>query len=84
MFIRCLWRWFNIKIKVLPIKSKAQKLLEMEDFQVSGLKNLNENLFDDSDIMEKSAEELFEEDMMKTEEQLKKEIEEREGRNISE
>ncbi|KAJ8959272.1 hypothetical protein NQ314_006300 [Rhamnusium bicolor] len=75
IFIQCLTLWFKIEIKIEPLKSKAEKLQEIEHFQVSGVSAEVENTFSD-DIMEKSAEEMYQEDMAKKQKELEKEIEE--------
>lgn len=72
IFIKCLHRWFDIKIEIEPVKSKLQKQKEFEDFKVSGIK---QDIMDFSDeIMGKSAEEMYQEDMNKTKEQLESEM----------
>lgn len=73
IFIKCLMRWFNIEIKAISLKSKKQKEDEMEHFKVSGI-DPNQDFSDD--IMGKTAEEMYEEDMAKSKEELMKEIEE--------
>lgn len=51
---------------------------EIEPFKVTGAKT-EENVDFSDDIMEKSAEEMFKEDMKKKEDELKKETEEPQG-----
>lgn len=72
IFIKCLHRWFQLTIIEVPIKSKLQKQREYEEFKISGIENINS--FSD-DIMGKTAEEMYHEDMAKS----KKELEESEN-----
>lgn len=67
IFIKCLHRWFNIEIIEVPIKSKLQKQKEFEEFKISGIENINK--FSD-DIMGKTAEEMYKEDLEKNKEEL--------------
>lgn len=60
IFIKCLWRWFNISVKIYPIKSKLQKEKEFEEFKISNMNYSND--FSD-DIMGKTAEEMYKEDL---------------------
>lgn len=76
-FIQVLWKWLNIEIHLEPIKSKEQKQHEMETFKVSGIENPKSA---SDDTVAKSAEELFKEDMQKSQQELEKEIEESEGK----
>ncbi|GJQ69256.1 hypothetical protein Trydic_g6398 [Trypoxylus dichotomus] len=76
IFTNCLLRWLNIKIELPPIKSKAEKEQELKHFEVSNLEEEYTNFGDD--IMGKTAEEMYEEDMKKKEE------EELENNNVSE
>lgn len=71
IFIKCLHRWFDIKIDVEPVKSKLQKQKEFEDFKVSGI---NHDVDYSDDIMGKDAEELYKEDLNKTKDELESEI----------
>lgn len=80
-FIQCVWRWYDIKVNLVPIKSRAIQIEEIEPFKVTGVK-AEENLDFSDDIMGKSAEELFKEDMEKKKDDLKKEYEEPEGTYI--
>lgn len=50
-----------------PIKSKLQKQQELEDFKISGISEINS--FSD-DIMGKTAEEMYKEDLAKSKEEL--------------
>lgn len=67
IFIKCLHRWFDIKTVEEPIKSKLQKRREYEEFKISGMSEAN-NFSDD--IMGKTAEEMYKEDMAKKQEEL--------------
>ncbi|KAG5887572.1 hypothetical protein JTB14_009980 [Gonioctena quinquepunctata] len=69
IFVECLSKWLNIEAEEKPIIPKAQKLKEMEEFQVTGLSEDIENDFSD-EIMGKTAEEMYEEDMEKKKEEL--------------
>nr|XP_023014503.1 TELO2-interacting protein 1 homolog [Leptinotarsa decemlineata]XP_023014504.1 TELO2-interacting protein 1 homolog [Leptinotarsa decemlineata]XP_023014505.1 TELO2-interacting protein 1 homolog [Leptinotarsa decemlineata]XP_023014506.1 TELO2-interacting protein 1 homolog [Leptinotarsa decemlineata] len=73
VFVQCLTEWLQIEVKEEPIKSKAEKLKEVEDFTVSGVNKNVENNFSDA-IMEKTAEEMFKEDMVKKKEELENEV----------
>ncbi|XP_018569428.1 TELO2-interacting protein 1 homolog [Anoplophora glabripennis] len=75
IFINCLRKWFNIKERIEPFKSKAQKLREIEDFQVTGV-DMKETVNFSDDIMGKSAEEMYKEDMEKKQDEIEKEMEE--------
>lgn len=74
IFIKCLLRWFQIQPKTEPIKSKLQKQKEFEEFKISGIKD-DANDFSD-EIMGKTAEEMYREDLAKTREELLKENQE--------
>lgn len=76
-FIQVLWKWLDIKVHIEPIKSKEQKRNELEEYKVSGMED---QTYISDDTREKSSQELFEEDMQKSQEDLKKEIEEPEGK----
>ncbi|RZB40886.1 TELO2-interacting protein 1 -like, partial [Asbolus verrucosus] len=66
MFIQCLHRWLSIKADEEPFKTKQQKQQEIEDFKVSNIdEDLGEEDFSD-DIMGKTAEEMYEEDLKKS------------------
>lgn len=67
IFIKCLWRWFNIEVKFIPIKSKLQKQKDFEEFKVSNIDYSND--FSDN-IMGKTAEEMFKEDMESNKEEF--------------
>lgn len=69
----CLRKWFSVEVKVEPFKSKADKMREIEDFEVTGVDIEGKDNFSD-DIMGKSAEEMYKEDMEKTPEEIEKEI----------
>lgn len=79
IFIKCLHRWFCIKITEEPIKSKLEKQKEFEEFKISGIKDIN-NFSDD--IMDKTAEEMYREDMAKSKEELLEINQEKEGNNF--
>lgn len=68
IFIKSLHRWFEIKVEIEPVKSKLQKEKEFEDFKISN-KFEDNNDFSDS-IMGKTAEEMYQEDLKKTKEEL--------------
>lgn len=74
IFIKCLIRWFQIQPKEEPIKSKLQKQKEFEEFKISGIKDEINDFSDD--IMGKSAEEMYKEDLAKSKEELLKENQE--------
>ncbi|KAJ8942241.1 hypothetical protein NQ318_003088 [Aromia moschata] len=74
IFIHCLRKWYSIEVKVEPFKSKADKLDEVEQFEVTGLKMEEEPDFSDI-IMGKTAEEMYKEDMEKQQSELEKETE---------
>lgn len=61
MFIKSIMKWFNINIKIEPIKSKLQRKMEHEDFRISGL-SLNDQ--PDPDLG-KTPEEMYKEDTEK-------------------
>ncbi|CAH0559229.1 unnamed protein product [Brassicogethes aeneus] len=61
IFIQSIIVWFDVQPKILPIKSKKQKEREEQDFYVSGI--TKEDFSDE--IMNKSAEEMYREDMEK-------------------
>lgn len=61
IFIKCLHRWFDIKIKIEPVKSKLQKQKEFEEFKISGIKD---DMDYSDEIMGKSAEEMYREDLL--------------------
>lgn len=72
IFVKCLIKWMDIKPLTVMVKSKKEKLKEMEDFQVSGV-NYNNDFSDD--VMEgKSGEEMFKEDMLKKEREIEHEL----------
>lgn len=66
-------KWFKVEAKVESFKSKAEKLRETEDFQVTGLDMAEKDNFSD-DIMGKSPEEMYKEDMEKKQEEIEQEI----------
>ncbi|XP_057672878.1 TELO2-interacting protein 1 homolog isoform X1 [Diorhabda carinulata] len=73
VFVKSLRRWLNIQVREDPIISKAEKNKIEEEFKVTGV---NEEILDDNfsdDIMGKTAEEMYEEDMKKKLEDLEKE-----------
>lgn len=76
MFVECLFRWLNIEITIEPIKTKLEKQQEIEDFKVTGI-DLSEQ-----SSTNKSAEELFDEDMKKSQDQLEAEINEEEPQSM--
>lgn len=77
--MECIWRWYNVEVPMnIIIKSRTQQIEESEPFKVTGAKIEDTCDFSD-DIMGKSAEELFTEDLKKTKEKLQMEAEEPEG-----
>ncbi|CAG9825114.1 unnamed protein product [Phaedon cochleariae] len=77
IFIKCLRKWLEIEIEEKPIIPKAQKDREIEDFKVTGSKESCDDFSDE--IMGQTAEEMFQEDMIKKQEELDNQIEESEG-----
>ncbi|XP_028154357.2 TELO2-interacting protein 1 homolog [Diabrotica virgifera virgifera] len=67
-------RWWPVEIIDEDIKPKAEKIKEVEDFKVTGADKVEDNFSDE--IMGKTAEEMYEEDRLKKEEQLKMDTEE--------
>lgn len=72
IFVKCIHRWFNILIKLESTKPKLQKEQEMEEFKISNI-NYSDN-FSDS-VLNKTAEEMYKEDMNKSKDELENEIE---------
>ncbi|VEN48434.1 unnamed protein product [Callosobruchus maculatus] len=70
-FIVTLRRWLGVATKIEPIKSREQRYQEMQEFTVSGIDD-----FSDDTLEKLSAEEMFEQDLKKKQEELLKEIEE--------
>ncbi|XP_025829077.1 TELO2-interacting protein 1 homolog [Agrilus planipennis] len=66
-FTECLMKWLDIKPVLIPIKSKIETKEQIEDFKVTGLEDIT-NFSDD--IMEKSAEDMFKDDMAKSKKEL--------------
>ncbi|KAF2903943.1 hypothetical protein ILUMI_02227 [Ignelater luminosus] len=59
MFIKSIMKWFNIDVKIEPIKSKLQQKMEHDDFEISNL-----SLTDQPDTdLGKTAEEMYKEDL---------------------
>lgn len=61
VFISCLIRWLNIEIVVQPIIPKEQR--RIQHFEVSGINHDQD--FSDAVMGDKTAEEMFKEDMEK-------------------
>lgn len=74
VFVKSLKRWLNIQIREDPIISKAKKAKMEEEFKVTSVNDEIDDNFSD-DIMGKTAEEMYEEDMKKKLEDLEKENE---------
>lgn len=70
-FIKSLLRWLNIKIDLQPIKSKAEKEKELHNFEVSNLETESNDFSDE--VLGKTAEEMYEEDMKKKREESEEE-----------
>lgn len=71
VFLRSLVRWFDVQIPEEPIKTKAEKLQELENqhFQIS---NLNENIdYSDEAFSNKTAEEMYREDLEENERKIR-------------
>lgn len=61
VFISCLIRWLNIEIVVQPIIPKEQR--RFQHFEISGINHDQD--FSDAVMGDKTAEEMFKEDMEK-------------------
>jgi hypothetical protein len=72
MFVVGVQRWYNIEPAGRVFKSKKQKEDEIEDFKVSNVEPIED--FSD-EVMGKTAEEMYEEDLKKSKVQLENEIE---------
>lgn len=71
IFLECLERWLDLKPVIPPIKSKKEKLKETEEFRITNINEIND--FSD-EIMEKTAEEMYEEDLKKSKTELETEM----------
>jgi hypothetical protein len=72
MFVVGVQRWYNNEPAGRVFKSKKQKEDEIEDFKVSNVEPIED--FSD-EVMGKTAEEMYEEDLKKSKVQLENEIE---------
>lgn len=72
MFVVGVQRWYNIEPAGWVFKTKKQKEDEIEDFKVSNVEPIED--FSD-EVMGKTAEEMYEEDLKKSKVQLESEIE---------
>ncbi|KAI4457547.1 tel2 interacting protein 1 tti1 family member [Holotrichia oblita] len=68
VFIKCLLRWLNVQVIIPPIRSKADKEKEYQHFELSNLEDECNNFSDD--IMKKTPEEMYQEDMEKKQQEL--------------
>ncbi|KAL3279351.1 hypothetical protein HHI36_016856 [Cryptolaemus montrouzieri] len=74
VFLKSVMRWFNVHEPSPVLKTKAQKKSEeLQNFKVTGLDDIEEIKNFSDEIMDKSAEELYQEDMKLKKEQTEKE-----------
>lgn len=71
IFTKCLLRWLDVKFEIPPIKSRADNIKELQDFQLSNLEKECNDFSDD--VMDKTPEDMYEEDMKNKKEEPEEE-----------